>query len=352
MVNFISQQTKLDFDDVLLVPQRGGISTRSLVDFDRTFELPYSDEVLRGPGIIAANMDGVGTFEVARVLSKLGMYTALTKNLSQESLVSFFREGLETDDLHAADFSFYSMGISTADFEKFVKVDAQVGIDRICVDVANGYMEAFYDHIAFLRERWPHITIMAGNVVTPEGVQDVYEAGADIVKVGIGSGAVCTTRIVTGVGYPQFSAVTEAVEAADSLGVKVCSDGGCKASGDVAKAIAAGADFVMLGSMLAGTTEGGNISADGTVNFYGMSSKTANDKHFGGLKDYRSSEGRTVKMNSKGGIEAIARQILGGLASACTYSRCTSLDELPINAQFARVNNTHNRWLESQTIGY
>lgn len=352
MVNFISQQTKLDFDDVLIVPQRGGLSTRSLVDFHREYELPYSDEILRGPGIIAANMDGVGTFEVARSLSKLGMYTALTKNLSEESLVQFFREGLETDDLHAADYSFYSMGIGMDDFKKFSNVDSQVGIDRICVDVANGYMEAFYDHISFLRERWPHITIMAGNVVTPEGVEAAYNAGADIVKVGIGSGAVCTTRIVTGVGYPQFSAVVETVEAASELGVLICSDGGCKSSGDVAKAIGAGADFVMLGSMFAGTNEGGNIAADGSVNFYGMSSKTANDKHFGGLKDYRSSEGRTVKLQSKGSIEVIARQVLGGLSSACTYSNCATLDQLPLMAQFARVNNTHNRWLESQTIGF
>jgi GMP reductase len=352
MVNFISQQTKLDFDDVLIVPQKGGISTRSLVDFDREFDLPYSDGILRGPGIIAANMDGVGTFEVARSLSQLGMYTALTKNLSEESLISFFREGLETDELHAADYSFYSMGIGMDDFKKFSNVDAQVGIERICIDVANGYMDAFYDHVAFIRERWPHVTIMAGNVVTPEGVEAAYKAGADIVKVGIGSGAVCTTRIVTGVGYPQFSAITETVEAAESLGVLICSDGGCKSSGDVAKAVAGGADFVMLGSMFAGTIEGGNVADDGTVNFYGMSSKTANDKHFGGLKDYRSSEGRTVKLASKGHIEPIARQILGGLASACTYSNCTSLDQLPLMAQFAHVNNTHNRWLESQTIGF
>lgn len=352
MVNFISQQTKLDFDDVLIVPQIGGISSRSLVDFNREFELPHSDEILRGPGIIAANMDGVGTIEVARALSKLQMYTALTKNLPAETLIKFFREGLETDDLHAADFSFYSMGIGMEDFKKFSEVDAQVGIDRVCVDVANGYMAAFYEHISFLRERWPHLTIMAGNVVTPEGVEAAYEAGADIVKVGIGSGAVCTTRLVTGVGYPQFSAVTEAVEAADELGILVCSDGGCKNSGDVAKAIAGGADFVMLGSMFAGSDEGGNFAADGSVSFYGMSSKTANDKHFGGLKEYRSSEGRTVKLSPKGPIEVIAKQILGGLASACTYSNCNSLYQLPAMAQFARVNNTHNRWLESQTIGF
>lgn len=352
MVNFISQDTKLDFDDVLIAPQLGGISTRSLVDFDREFTLPYSSETLRGPGIIAANMDGVGTIEVARSLSKLGMYTALTKNLSEEVLKQFFLEGRNTDELHAADYSFYSMGIGYDDFSKFSRVDQEVTINRICVDVANGYMDAFYEHISFLRERWPDITIMAGNVVTPEGVEAAYRAGADIVKVGIGSGAVCTTRLVTGVGYPQFSAVVEAVDEADKLGVLVCSDGGCKNSGDVAKAIAAGSDFVMLGSMFAGSTEGSDVDADGVVQFYGMSSKTANDKHFGGLKDYRSSEGRTVKIAHKGPIEGIARQVLGGLASACTYSACTSLEELPNKSKFIRVNNTHNRWLEKNTTGY
>lgn len=352
MVNFISNERKLDFSDVLLVPQRGGPSSRSLVVLERNFLAPYSGATLSGNGVIAANMDGVGTFAVANTLSKYGVHTALTKNLNETDLINFFREGIETDEDHAADYSFYSMGIGDADLEKFNRVMKQVTLQRVCIDVANGYMDNFYDFISLLREQHPDLTIMAGNVVTPEGVEDVYGAGADIVKVGIGSGGVCTTRLIAGVGYPQFSAVSECAEAADELGVLVCSDGGCVEPGDVAKAIAGGADFVMLGSMLAGTTEGGMVDENGDVQFYGMSSKTANDKHFGGLKNYRSSEGRTVKMNYKGDMSGVIQRVLGGITSACTYSACHYLEELPIKAIFAKVNNTHNRSLEAATIGY
>lgn len=340
----IDYNTKLDFTDVLLKPKFSSIDSRSKVSLTKAYIMPHSGENLSSVGIIAANMDGVGTFEVARVLKEHEVMTAIHKNYTADQLVDFFRSS-------ASYLSFYSMGISDADYEKFQQVKKLAPIDRVCIDVANGYMDAFYDYIKRIRDENSFITIMVGNVVTPEAVEKAYEAGADIVKLGIGPGAMCTTRLVTGVGYPQLSCIMDSVQAADECGIYLCSDGGCSAPGHVSIAYAAGADFVMLGSMLAGSDEGGGEVVDGKVVFYGMSSKTANNKHFGGLKDYRSSEGRTTLIPHKGSMDTIIKNILGGLRSTCTYVGATRLSQLPLKAEAIRVNNTHNRAYESFTIG-
>lgn len=355
MVNFVSQELKLDFNDVQIVPSFSSLSSRKDVNLNREFHMIHSNELLTTNGVIAANMDGVGTMEVAHVLRQHNVMTALHKNYSAEELIQFFQEGIETEGDHASDLTFYSMGIREHDFDKLKRVMKQTfHIPRICIDVANGYMEDFQDFIKLVRDCYPMTTIMAGNVVTPEAVIALHNAGADIVKLGIGPGAVCTTRLVTGVGYPQFSCIVDSVQAADECGVYLCSDGGCVTSGDVSKAIAAGSDFVMLGSMLAGTVEGGgehDVDSN-TVTFYGMSSATANDKHFGGLKKYRSSEGRTVKIPYKGLMEPVVQQILGGLASTCTYTGSRNLSDLQYNAKFIKTYAIYNKSLESYTIGF
>lgn len=340
----VSNEVKLDFTDVLLVPQFSSIDSRSKVNLIKTFEMPHSGATFNATGIIAANMDGVGTFEAAAALLEHGVMTAIHKNYSAEALIDFF----QSED---SDLSFYSMGISDADYSKFEHVKQHAPIDAVCIDVANGYMDAFYEYIHRIREENPFITIMVGNVVTPEAVRKAYEAGADIVKLGIGPGAMCTTRLQTGVGYPQLSCIIDCVQEADNCGVFICSDGGCSQPGHVAIAYAAGADFVMLGSMLAGTDEGGGEVVDGKVMFYGMSSKTANNKHFGGLKDYRSSEGRTTMIPYKGSMGGVIKNILGGIRSTCTYTGSRTLTELPFRAKAIRVNNTHNRAYEQFTTG-
>jgi GMP reductase len=293
------------------------------------------------------------------VLAEHGIMTAIHKNYSVDELCNFFYyspyEQQPTENIpyqKALDYSFYSMGISDADYAKLREVTKQgVVIDKICIDVANGYMDQFYDFIAKIRDEFPHATIMVGNVVTPEAVIKAYDHGADIVKLGIGPGAMCTTRLMTGVGYPQLSCIMDSVQAADECGIFLCSDGGCSTPGHVAIAMAAGADMVMLGSMLAGTDEGGGEIVDGKIKFYGMSSKTANDKHSGGLKDYRSSEGRTVMLPYKGTMASVASNILGGIRSACTYTGSLNLAELSLHAKAIRVSNTHNRSYETYTIG-
>jgi len=246
------------------------------------------------------------------------------------------------------------------------------------MDIANGYSDHFAAHVRKVRKEFPDLVIIAGNVVTREMTEELILAGADIIKVGIGPGSVCTTRIQTGVGYPQLSAVIECADAAHGLGGHIIADGGCTCPGDVAKAFAAGADFVMLGGMLAGHDEGGGevitkyyetnelnyemsqgtsggfekvIETKKFVQFYGMSSKSANEKHFGGLKDYRSSEGRTVLVPYRGSVANTVQEILGGVRSTCTYVGAKKIKQLPKCATFIRCTQTHNSVYESSTIG-
>ncbi|KAH9362475.1 hypothetical protein HPB48_015611 [Haemaphysalis longicornis] len=263
----IDYDVKLDFKDVLLRPKRSTLRSRVEVDLNRTFKFRNSKATYTGVPIIAANMDTVGTFEMAEVLAKNSMFTTIHKHYSVEQWKEFYA-------------------------------------------------------------RKPGI-FEAGNVVTGEMVEELLLSGADIIKVGIGPGSVCTTRKKTGVGYPQLSA-----------------DGGCTCPGDVSKAFGAGADFVMLGGMLAGHDESGGevIEKDGKKYkmFYGMSSATAMEKYHGGVAEYRASEGKTVQVPYRGDVQATVLDILGGLRSACTYTGAGRLKELTRRTTFIRVTQQLN----------
>jgi GMP reductase len=208
----------------------------------------------------------------------------------------------------------------------------------VCIDAANGYTARFCDFIKRVREAHPALIIIAGNVVTGEMTEEIILSGADIVKVGIGSGSVCTTRIQTGVGYPQFSAVVECADAAHGVGGYIMADGGCTNAGDIAKAFGGGADFVMLGGMLAGHTEceGQEEEIDGQTykTFYGMSSTEAMKKYNGGVAKYRSAEGKTVRVKHRGLVKHTLEGVLGGLRSACTYIGAKRLKDMPKCATF------------------
>jgi len=198
-----------------------------------------------------------------------------------------------------------------------------------------------------VRAAYPEHTILAGNVVTGEMVEELLLSGADIIKVGIGPGSVCTTRKKTGVGYPQLSAVLECADAAHGLGGHIISDGGCTCPGDVAKAFGAGADFVMMGGMLAGHDQSGGeikVKDNGTKVklFYGMSSATAMEKHSGGVAEYRASEGKTVEVPYRGDVNATILDVLGGIRSACTYTGAGKLKEMPKRTTFIRVSQQLN----------
>ena len=387
----IEEDMKLDYKDVLIRPKRSTLGSRKEVDLERGFTFrnykpEFPDNAVyrhyRGVPIMASNMDGVGTFKMADTLAKQKIMTCLVKTYAVNDLVNFF----DSETPERTDYVAMSIGITDRDHDKFRKVYEQVDsqLKYVCIDVANGYSQRFVQFVKNFRELYPHLVIIAGNVVTGEMTEELILSGADIVKVGIGPGSVCTTRIQTGVGYPQLSAVIECADAAHGLGGHIIADGGCTCPGDVAKAFAGGADFVMLGGMLAGHDEGGgeviakhyetnevlynNVPTDfhsrnetplykrvvetkKFVQFYGMSSESANDKHFGGLKEYRSSEGRTVLVPYRGSVETTTQNILGGVRSTCTYAGAVRLKHLMRCATFVRCTQTHNGVYEKSTIG-
>jgi GMP reductase len=346
----IEEDIKLDFKDVLIRPKRSTLSSRKEVNLERTYKFKHSDKIWRGVPIIASNMDGVGTFSMAEALAEHKAITCLTKDLTKPNIEQLIRK-------IGASYFAVSTGITDKDTSNLVGVlGIFPSIEFICIDVANGYSDRFGDYVATIRKMFPDKIIIAGNVVTADMTQELILRGADIVKVGIGPGSVCTTRIQTGVGYPQLSAIIECADAAHGLGAHIIADGGCTCPGDVAKAFGAGADFVMLGSMLAGTDQGGgeiieNEQGQKLIKFYGMSSQTANEKHFGGLKDYRSSEGRTVLIPYKGDINSVIQDILGGIRSTCSYVGAPSLKQLSKCTTFIRCTQTHNTIYEKNTIG-
>lgn len=351
----VEQETKLDFKDVLIRPKRSTIASRKQVDLYREMYFRNSKRSWKGVPIMASNMDGVGTPNMARALSKEGMFTCLVKTTSNTEIDTLTR------DIGSGYFA-VSTGTSEQDFENLKAIlTLNNQIPFICIDVANGYSEHFADFVGRVRVAFPNHTIIAGNVVTADMTQELILRGADIIKVGIGPGAVCTTRIQTGVGYPQLSAIAECADAAHGLGGHIIADGGCTCPGDVAKAFGAGADFVMLGGMLAGHDEGGGeinyrrfmsneidyngtqkIDTVGYVQFYGMSSETAMNKHHGGVAEYRSSEGRTVEVKYRGPVEATVRDILGGLRSTCSYVGAQSIKHLSKCTTFVRTNRQFN----------
>ena len=358
----IEDEVKLDYSDVLIRPKRSTLGSRKEVRMERSFTFAHGQNY-EGIPIMSSNMDGVGTFEMADRLAELNVFTCLVKTYSVNELVSYF----DCEETFRRDNVAMSIGIKDEDQTKFRSVYEQVGekLKYVCIDVANGYSQRFIEYVAEFRMLYPNIVIIAGNVVTADQTQELILNGADIVKVGIGPGSVCTTRIQTGVGYPQLSAVIECADAAHGLGGHIIADGGCTCPGDVAKAFAAGADFVMLGGMLAGHDEGGGevitkiyetdevIKTDDNfyesvykekqfVQFYGMSSDAANTKHFGGLKNYRSSEGREVLIPYRGEVKSTLQDILGGIRSTCTYAGAQKLKQLTKCTTFVRVNNQFN----------
>lgn len=339
----IEYEIKLGFKDVMIRPKRSTLKSRSQVSLERNFTFVNSGKKWSGVPIIAANMDTVGTFEMAEALAKEKIITAIHKHSTPDEWSTFLSS--QPDSIY--EYIALSTGTGKADEKKIKQImEEHPQIEFLCIDVANGYSEHFVEFVKQARAHFPDKTIIAGNVVTGEMVEELILAGADIIKVGIGPGSVCTTRIKTGVGYPQLSAIIECADAAHGLGGHIISDGGCKIPGDVAKAFGGGADFVMLGGMFAGHDEsGGDIVEENGKKFrlfYGMSSQTAMDKHSGGVAEYRASEGKTVKVPYKGPVSETVKDILGGVRSTCTYVGASELRELSKRTTFIRVAEQHN----------
>jgi GMP reductase len=340
----IEYDLKLGFKDVMIRPKRSTLKSRSQVNLDREFKFLHSSFTWEGIPIMAANMDTVGTFEMAKALASKKLFTAIHKHYSVDEWNTFFSKAPEDIENYLA----ISTGTGKKDLERLAEIfKYNPQLKFICIDVANGYSEHFANFVKKTREQYLDKVIIAGNVVTGEMVEELLLSGADIVKVGIGPGSVCTTRVKTGVGYPQLSAIIECADAAHGLGGQIISDGGCTTPGDVAKAFGAGADFVMLGGMLAGHDESGGeiIERNGKPyrKFYGMSSSTAMEKHVGGVAEYRASEGKTVEVPYRGNVETTLQDILGGIRSTCTYVGAQRLKELTKRTTFIRVAEQENR---------
>ncbi|GMQ48852.1 GMP reductase [Vibrio sp. 10N] len=339
----IEQELKLGFKDVLFRPKRSTLKSRSQVNLTRDFTFKHSGRQWSGTPVIAANMDSVGSFEMATALAQHGVMTAMHKHYTVEQWAEFVK-GASKETLNKV---FVSTGTSERDFEKTKEILAlSEDLEFICIDIANGYSEHLVEYVQKVRAEFPNKTISAGNVVTGDMCEELILAGADIVKVGIGPGSVCTTRVKTGVGYPQLSAIIECADAAHGLGGMIIGDGGCACAGDVAKAFGGGADFVMLGGMLAGHEQSGGevIEKDGEkfMKFYGMSSQSAMDKHSGGVAQYRAAEGKTVLLPFRGDVNDTISDILGGVRSTCTYVGAAKLKELTKRTTFIRVQEQEN----------
>ena len=340
----IKEATKLDFDDVLIIPKRSAKASRRDVVLERQFTFRNSGYSWKGVPIIASNMDTVGTVGAARALEEIHAFTWLHKFYEPKQI----REASINQGFFAP-----TIGQSSFDSE-------YVQYPYLRIDVANGYREDFVDFIKYVREKAKDTTIFAGNVCTPEMTEQLILAGADVVVVGIGSGGQCTTRIKAGVGYPQLSAVIECADATHGLKAQIASDGGCRTPGDVCKAFAAGADFVALGSMLAAhdentenvltenVIEGNDVRRLDYTYTYGMASEEAQNKYYGGVEEHRTPEGKKTKLYMRGPILNTMKDVMGGLRSCCTYVGAASLKELSKCTTFVKVNRTHNTYWSNE----
>jgi len=392
------QQPQLDFSQVMMKPKRSSLTSRADVSLVREFRGRWNpDKLITGVPIVAANMDNIATIDMAKALSEYEMMTAMSKFTTLDDWDKIYCSAIH-DSL-----VFPTIGIRSVDEYEQYKVMQKVhslSAETLLIDVPNGYTERFLEFVSKIRKENPKIFMIAGNVVSAEQVEELITRGADCVKVGIGSGSACLTRIKSGVGRPQFTTVVECADAAHGLGGYIMSDGGCTNPGDIAKAFGGGADFVMLGGMFAGHDEcDGEIVSKYNVShstledakynsvqsfvdgvsgllpqsdeeeqwyninprpyyepvyeekkfkqFWGMSSTKAMEKHYGKQDDYKASEGREVLVPYRGPVINTIQDILGGVRSACTYIGARKIKDMPKCATFytvsQQVNNPYDK---------
>jgi GMP reductase len=343
----IEEGLKLDFNNVLIRPKRSTLNTRSAVHLTRTikFKNRISLKTWDGIPIIASNMDTVGTFGVYDILSKFKVITAFHKFYD---VVDFIDYQEKNNMRFNPDYFMVSTGIQDHDFARLTRILASVECNWICIDIANGYIQSLVEFCKRVRTAYPDKIIVAGNVVTREIVEElILNGGVDVVKVGIGSGSACLTRMKTGVSMPQLSAIMECADAAHGVGGHIIGDGGITCPGDMAKAFGGGADFVMAGGAFSGHDENPgelitNPNGSQSKLFYGMSSSHAMDKHYGGMDNYRASEGRVISVPYRGPLENTVLDYLGGLRSTCTYINASCIKHIPLCTTFVQVSQQLN----------
>lgn len=340
----LNQDTKLDFEDVSIVPQRTTLESRNEVVLERNFKFYHSPRIWHGIPIVCSNMVPLTSWAMAKKLSEYKLVTALHKYYSVNELTNIISDV-------GVDYSWVSIGKSQNDIEKIKLVKSNLGVSpNIVIDVPNGYMESFVKFCSQVRDLFPESIICGGNVTTPEICEELIIHGKlDICKIQIGPGSQCETRKMTGIGYGTFSCVQECSHATHGLRAGksrlglVMSDGGCKTPGDICKAICGGSDWTMIGGLLAGTEEcDGEWSYDESgqkdaLTFYGMSSHYAQEKHGVGKKDYRASEGKISKIKYKGPVADVVQEILGGIRSCGAYIGAKYLKNYSKCAKFVKI---------------
>jgi GMP reductase len=346
----INYDAKLNFEDVLLQPKRSTLTSRRDVDMTRKFTFRNSGKVMNFTPIFASNMDGVGTFSMAKVLQEYKMMTVITKTTTVEQWKAAVGNGVRLQSVSVCTGTNKVFDNDAEDYRNMQEVLKMFpDVKVITIDVANAYHQNMVGFVQKVREEFPDKVIIAGNVVTPEMTEELIINGADVVKIGIGPGSVCTTRTMAGVGVPQFSAILDCADAANGVDGHIMADGGCTQPGDIAKALGGGAHMVMVGGMLAGHNESEMKLVDGQREFYGSSSDRAREIH-GKRKDgYRGNEGRQVFLPDRGPVKETVEDILGGVRSACTYIGARRLKDMPKCASFVTTNNVINKVYENYT---
>ncbi len=347
----INTDPKLNFEDVLLQPKRSTLSSRKDVDMTRNFTFRNSGKQMNFLPIFASNMDGVGTFSMAKALQEHKMMTVITKTTTIDQWRTAVGNGVRLQSVSVCTGTNVMWDKDASDWKTMQQVlKSFPDIKMITVDVANAYHQNMVDFIKKIRNEYPEKIIIAGNVVTPEMTEELIINGADVVKIGIGPGSVCTTRTMTGVGVPQFSAIVDCSDAANGVGGHIMADGGCVHPGDIAKAFGGGAHMVMIGGMLAGHDESETQVVDGKREFYGMSSDRAREVH-GQRKDgYKGNEGRLISLPDRGPVAKTLEDIIGGVRSACTYIGARRIKDMAKCASFVTTHNVINRVYEQYTI--
>ena len=373
----IINETQLDFSDVLIKPRRSSIDSRSKVDITREYKFKWCPYVIKGTGIMQANMGTIGNFEVSRKMLDKGLFACLHKHHNIDILIKFYKELIKRgDDTWRR--CLLGIGLRDNGIDKLRQINKELGIQvGIKFDVPNGYIPQVKDKVIELRKEFPEMFIMVGNVVTGDITEDLILSGADCVAVGIGGGSACRTREKTGCGRPQLSTVIECADAAHQVGGMICSDGGITCPGDICKAFGGGADFIMIGGLFAGTDEAegeiitkwistgeyDRVSYDSGYifkphfeekkfkQFYGMSSTLAQEKFQGGMKNYRASEGVVIEVPYSGSMDSILEDMLGSIRSMMTYIGAKNLKNIPKQCVFYKVNNQRNHIFDSHMVG-
>ena len=320
----------LTFDDVLIIPSKSEVRSRR--DPKLTSQLTKTKSI--ETPILSANMDTITEYDMAFAMHQMGAIGILHRFVTIQEQAQFVAQ-LKTQGVnHIA----ASIGVND-DYQERAKALIQAGANIITIDIAHGHSVLMMDVMKWMKDKFPTVDLIAGNVATPDAVVDLIEAGADAIKVGIGPGSMCTTRIITGAGVPQLTAIAMCAQAAAPYQVPVIADGGIKTSGDIVKAFAAGASTVMLGSMLSGTIETPGEIKHGRKQYRGMASRAAQESWRGGVPTGMAPEGESTYVSVKGHVKDVISELTGGIRSGMSYVNANQLSEIKDKARFIEMSS-------------